>query len=62
MNSEIDSCVAKAPEEGSFDGLAAFASGATASDLVGGVAAAFEEPSTPTLKTEDDAKSVSRKE
>lgn len=62
MNSEIDSSVAKAPEEWSFDGLSSFASDFTSSDLVGGVEPALKGPSTPTLKAKGDTKSVSRKE
>lgn len=49
MNSEIDSSLAKAPKEWSFDGLASFASDVTASNLAGGVEAALEDPPTPTL-------------
>lgn len=49
MNSEIDSSLAKAPKEWSFDGLASFASDVTASNLAGGVEAALEDPPMPTL-------------
>ena len=62
INSEIDSSVAKEEGEGSFDGLTSFASCNGTSDLAGVEAAAFEDPSTATLKATDDPKSLSRKE
>lgn len=48
INSEIDSSVAKEGGEGSFDGLASFASCNGTSDLARVEAAAFEDPSTAT--------------
>lgn len=55
MNSDIDSSVAKTDGEGSFGCLASFVSAS-------GVAEAFDDPSTATLKATGDPKRESRKE
>lgn len=62
MNSEIDSSVASSDGEGSFGGLASLVSAAVFSEFVGGVAAAFDDPSTATLKATGDPNRESRKE
>lgn len=62
INSDIDSSVAKVGGEDSFDGLASFASVDGGSDLFEGEAAAFEDPSTETLKATDELKKMSREE